>query len=179
MHRLALALSAPALLLAAPAQAISHRHWDRASTVGEASLVAFALGLPAVRGDGKGALQAGGSIAAAAAVTTGLKHAFPELRPDRSDRLSFPSGHTSVSFAAAASVQQRYGWKLGLPATVAAGFVGLARVEARKHHWYDVAVGAGVGELSGILITSRRAKRVRVLPYADTQGAGVVAGLRF
>jgi membrane-associated phospholipid phosphatase len=179
MRTLGLALAASALLLAAPAQAAARKDWDRASTAGEAGLVALALGLPAAKGDGKGAVQAGASMAAALGVTTGLKHGFPELRPDESDRLSFPSGHTSVSFAAAATIQQRYGWKIGLPATVAAGFVGLARVEARKHHWYDVAVGAGIGELSGILITSRRGQRVEVLPFADTKGGGFVAGMRF
>src|SRR4051794_24088854 len=141
---------------ATPASARNEKAWDDASTIGRDVLVLTALGVPAAHGDWQGDLQAGGSMGAAFIVTDGLKQAFPEARPDLSNRKSFPSGHTSVSFAAAASLQNRYGWKVGLPAQLLASFVGLSRVEARKHHWYDVVVGAGIGEASGFLITSRR-----------------------
>src|SRR5439155_24240523 len=103
------------------------------------------------------------SMGSAFLLTAGLKEAFPEWRPDHSDRKSFPSGHTSISFAAAASLQNRYGWKVGLPAQLVATFVGVSRIEARKHHWYDVAVGAGVGDASGFLLISRHDSKVRVL----------------
>src|SRR3546814_3471276 len=46
----------------------------------------------------------------------GLKEVFPSRRPDGSDDKSFPSGHTSTSFAAAATLHNRYGWEAGLPA---------------------------------------------------------------
>ena len=172
-------LAIPALLLASPAAAGDHKGWEHASSIGRTTLVAIALGLPAARGDGTGALEAGGSMGAALLVTAGLKEAFPERRPDGSDFKSFPSGHTSVSFAAAASLQNRYGWAVGLPAQAVAAFVGLARVEARKHHWYDVVAGAAIGEASGFLITSRRNERVRVLPWGDTKGGGATVAMRF
>jgi membrane-associated phospholipid phosphatase len=171
--------AAVALTLAEPAQAASPQDWDTASSLGEALLVAAAIGLPAADGDSRGSLEAAGSIAGAFAVTEGLKTAFPELRPDRSDRRSFPSGHTSVSFAAAASLHQRRGWRVGLPATLAAAFVGFARVEANKHHWYDVAAGAAIGEAAGMLITSPRESRVRLFPWGDTHGGGVAVTMRF
>jgi membrane-associated phospholipid phosphatase len=153
--------------------------WADASDVGRAALVAAALGVPLVQGDGDGALQAAGSIVAAGAVSYGLKEAFPELRPDRSDRKSFPSGHTSVSFAGAATLQNRYGWKVGLPAQFVAAFVGFARVKADKHHWYDVVAGAAIGEASGFLITSRHDANVRVIPWGDTKGGGLTMAARF
>jgi len=171
-----------AALLAAipsPACALDRHGWDRASTIGEAGLVVAALGVPAIKGDGRGALEAGGGIGAAALVSRGLKEAFPELRPDRSDRRSFPSGHASISFAAAASLHQRYGWRVGAPATLVAAFVGYGRIAADKHHWYDVVVGAGIGEASGFLIGSPRNGHVRVFPWGDTHGAGATLGARF
>ena len=118
-------------------------------------------------------------MAGAFLASEGLKQVFPEERPDLSNRKSFPSGHTSVSFAAAASLQNRYGWKVGVPAQILAGFVGLSRVEARKHHWYDVLAGAAIGETSGFLITSRRNSDVRVIPWGDTRSAGVAMSMQF
>lgn len=164
--------------VATPAAA-STKSWDNASTVGLGILAAAALGVPAVQGDWKGDLQAVESMGAAFAVTEGLKAAFPERRPDNSDNKSFPSGHSSMSFAAAATLQNRYGWEVGLPAQVLASFVGFARVKARKHHWYDVVAGAAIGETSGFLLTSKRNSNVRILPWGDTKGAGIALGMRF
>lgn len=171
-------LSAATLCLATPAQA-SDKTWDDAGSVARDALVVAAFGIPAVQGDWDGALQAGGSIGGAMVVTYGLKEAFPERRPDGSDRKSFPSGHTSVSFAAAASLQNRYGWQVGVPAQLVAAFVGLSRVESRKHHVHDVLVGAVIGEASGFLITRKASDRVQVFPWGDTKGGGIAMTMRF
>lgn len=168
----AVTICAGTLACASPGWA-SDRGWDHASSIGRDVLVAVAIGVPLVTGDGPGVLQAGGSLGASELAVLGLKEAFPELRPDRSDRKSFPSGHTAVSFASAATLQNRYGWKVGLPAQLAAGFVGVARVKADKHHWYDVAAGAVIGEISGFLITSPKDEQVKVFPWADSKGGGV------
>jgi len=87
------------LLAAAPmqAQAKIEKAWATASDVGVAGLSLAALGLPIAQGDTQGAFQAAGSLDASALITTGLKYTFPELRPDSSDRKSFPSGHTGSS----------------------------------------------------------------------------------
>lgn len=153
--------------------------WRDIGNVGRDVLVVAALGVPLARGDTAGALQAGGSLGSAEIVSLGLKEAFPETRPDGSDRKSFPSGHTAISFASAATLQNRYGWKVGLPAQVLAAMVGVSRVNADKHHWYDVLAGAGIGETAGFLITSRRDERVRVMPWGDTSSAGVSVSARF
>ena len=166
-------------LLSPPACARDTKAWGTASSVGRDALVVAALGVPAIQGDWTGDLETGGSMIAAFGITEGLKHAFPEERPDGSDDQSFPSGHASVSFAAAASLQNRYGWRIGLPAQLVAAFVGLGRVEARKHHWYDVVAGAAIGEGAGFLITSKRDSDVRVLPWGDTTGAGAAITMRF
>jgi membrane-associated phospholipid phosphatase len=162
-----------------PAFAADEADWGTASSIARDGLVLAALGLPALKGDWQGDLQAAASMGSAGALTFGLKETFPETRPDLSDRKSFPSGHTSVSFAAAATLQNRYGWEVGIPAQIVAGFVGLARVQARKHHWHDVAVGAAIGEASGFLLTSKRSDRIRILPWGDTQAAGFTVASRF
>ena len=101
------------LLSVSPAQ-VSEKGWSDAGTAAEIGLVVIALGAPAVQEDWNGNLQAAGSIAAAGLITQGLKETFPKLRPDGSDYRSFPSGHTSVFFAAAATIINRYGWKAGI-----------------------------------------------------------------
>jgi membrane-associated phospholipid phosphatase len=167
-----------AMLAATPCAASNHG-WSQASSIGRDALVVAALGVPATQGDWMGDVQAGGSILLAGGAAYGLKEAFPEERPDRSDNKSFPSGHSAVSFAAAATIENRYGWKIGLPAFALATFVGVARVEARKHHWYDCAAGAAIGTGSGFLLTSQRNNRVRLTPWADGGGGGVALTARF
>ncbi len=170
------------MLVAAPvsAQAKNEKAWGTASDVGVAGLSIAALGVPIAKGDKQGAFQAAGSIGASALISTGLKEAFPELRPDGSDRKSFPSGHTSTAFAAAATLYNRQGAGVGIPAMLVASFVGVARVQADKHHWYDVVVGAGIGTASGFLITNRRSERqALILPWGDSKSAGVSVAMRF
>ena len=167
-----------ALGLAAPAAA-SEKGWDDAGTIAKNALVVAAFAVPAVQEDWDGALQAGGSIGGTILITQGLKEAFPSRRPDGSDDRSFPSGHTSTSFAAAATLHNRYGWEAGLPAYVVASFVGLWRVEARKHRVGDVLVGAAIGTATGHLVTRKANERVQIIPWGDTKGAGVDVTLRF
>ena len=177
-HYCLAAVTAASLGVAAPAHA-SDKGWDNTGSIARDALVVAAFGVPAVQGDWDGVLQAGGSMGAAAGVTYGLKEAFPEQRPDRSDNKSFPSGHSSISFAAAATLQNRYGWQVGLPAQVVAAFVGLSRVEADKHHVHDVLVGAAIGEASGFLITRKASDRIQIFPWGDTKGGGVSVTMRF
>ena len=155
------------------------RGWVQTSDIGRDVLIAAALGVPAVQGDWKGDLQAGESLIAGGGAALLLKEIFPEERPDHSDRKSFPSGHSTEAFAAAATLQNRYGWKAGLPAFALASLVATARVEGRKHHWYDVAAGAAIGSGSGFLLTSRPSQAVRLTPWGDSKGGGVSLVTRF
>ena len=179
-----LAAVIPVLALSAPVAATSHHGWDQASTIGVGLLGAGALGVPLIGNDvvgtdSAGLLMAGGSLLAGGAVAEGLKQIVHEERPDRSDDKSFPSAHTAVAFAAAMTLERRYGWQYGLPATVVATFVGVARVEARKHHWYDVAAGAAIGTGSAFLVTRPLDDHVQLVPWAGRHGGGMAASLRF
>lgn len=73
------------------------------------------------------------------------------------DRQSFPSGHTTVAFAAAAALTSevqrlwpKYTWPAGIALYGSATIVGLARMYHNKHWASDVALGAGIGTLAGL-----------------------------
>ncbi|MFN3863829.1 MAG: phosphatase PAP2 family protein [Erythrobacter sp.] len=180
LRRCAFALVAPAVLASQSAQAASPLDWDTASDIGVGALVLWSLGVPVAQGDTQGALQAGASVAVGFGAAQGLKQAFPESRPDGSGNDSFPSGHTATAFAAATSILDRRGTGEGIPALALASFVGLARVEADKHHWYDVIAGAAIGSASGLLITRhQRPDAPRMVVWGDFHGGGVTYAARF
>ncbi len=167
------------LMLASPAQA-GRDDWAEASDYGLHGLMfASVIGVPAIEGDFEGGARAFGAIGTTWVATTILKRTIREERPDGSDNLSFPSGHSSRSFAAAASLHKRYGWKYGIPAHAVAGFVGLARVKAKKHYVHDVIAGAALGEAAGWLISERKDSKVQWLPWGDTHSAGATLTYRF
>ncbi len=170
----------PLLLAGQPALASSQDDWATASDIGVGSLVLWSIGVPAAKGDSHGALQAGASAAVGFGVAQGLKQVFPEMRPDGSGNDSFPSGHTATAFAAATSILERRGAGEGIPALAVASFVGLARVQADKHHWYDVVAGAVIGSASGLLITRhRRPDAPLVMLWGDFHGGGLTYAARF
>ncbi|HVC20441.1 MAG TPA: phosphatase PAP2 family protein [Vicinamibacterales bacterium] len=81
-------------------------------------------------------------------VTDALKIAVRRTRPNGAN-YSFPSGHTSVTFASATVLARAYGWKVGLPAFLAATYVGASRIESRHHYLSDVVFGAAIGIAGG------------------------------
>ena len=110
-----------------------------------------------------------------------LKFAVHKKRPDGSNNLSFPSGHTSITFANAAFVQRRYGWAWGAPAYAVAAYVGWARTYARRHDWWDVAAGALIGAGSAYIYTRpfARDNKLVISPVSDGNSFGVYASLVF
>ncbi len=86
-------------------------------------------------------------------VTQILKYSTRESRPNRKDRKSFPSGHTSSAFAFASSVGAIHGWEWGIPAYAVATFVGISRMNDNAHWLHDVIGGAAIGIGYGLGIT--------------------------
>jgi len=79
-------------------------------------------------------------------LTTGLRVGFNETslgeRPNGGG-YGFPSGHVAFVMSGATFLGQRYGWKWGTPAYLAAAYVAYVRVDEHKHHLRDVlAAGA-------------------------------------
>lgn len=108
-----------------------------------------------------------------AVFTQGLKLAVGRRRPDGT-RYSFPSGHTSATFATATVLRRHFGWKVGVPAYAFASYVGGSRLQENKHYASDVIVGAALGIASGRAVTVGRGRATfAVSPFASRGGAGI------
>jgi hypothetical protein len=109
----------------------------------------------------------------AQALTAGIKLTARRHRPDGGE-YSFPSGHSSVTFATATVVQRHFGWKAGIPAYALASYVAASRVHVKRHFASDVAFGAALGIISGRTVTIGRGRaRFAVSPAVSSQHAGV------
>jgi membrane-associated phospholipid phosphatase len=164
---------------AAPAAAVTNSQWDDAGTVVTLGLVAGGYGVSVIKDDWRGAESLTFGLVGSGATTEVLKHLIHEDRPDGSGDDSFPSGHATIAFASAGYIQARYGWRMGLPATVAAAFVGFTRIEADKHYWYDVVAGAAIGEVWAWVLTKPLNDNIEVVPWGGTKGGGVSVNARF
>ncbi len=107
------------------------------------------------------------------ALTHGLKVTTHRLRPDGTG-LSFPSGHSATSFAAATVLQRRYGWKAGVPAYALASYVAASRVNDRRHFASDVIFGAGLGIAVGLTVTRDMPGGGSIVPVMTRGGVGAV-----
>lgn len=74
-----------------------------------------------------------------------LKRTVQRQRPDGSDRLAFPSGHTSTMAAAAMSLYEFYGWRVGVPAFALTWLTAASRLTVDKHWLSDTVGGTVVG----------------------------------
>jgi membrane-associated phospholipid phosphatase len=148
---------------------------ETAGNAAKFALPVAGLVLNIVHDDAEGALQLGASLLGAYGTSRLLKEIVREERPDKSGMDSFPSASTASSFAAASSIQARYGWNYGLPAYAVAAFVGYSRVAADKHHWHDVAAGAALGWVVGQLVTSSYRPLPEIQAYAGAEGAALQA----
>jgi membrane-associated phospholipid phosphatase len=106
-------------------------------------------------------------------LTAGIKLSARRTRPDGGE-YSFPSGHSSVTFATAPVVQRHFGWKGGIPAYALASYVAASRVQTRRHFTSDVAFGAAIGIVAGRTVTVGRGNaRFTASPDVSPQKAGV------
>lgn len=109
------------------------------------------LGLEA-RNSLKNRLLVGASAYTITAIlVNGIKYSTKILRPDGSQRNSFPSGHTAVAFTGAEILWQEYKneslW-VGISGYSLATFTAYMRIYNQRHWASDVLAGAGIGILS-------------------------------
>jgi len=106
--------------------------------------------------------------------TYAIKVASDRTRPNGGS-YSFPSGHSSTSFATAMVLEEHFGWKLGVPAFAVAAYTAGSRVVANDHWASDVIFGAALGMASGRTVTIQlREARVSVAPLAAPGGGGAL-----
>lgn len=153
----------------------------------ETAGTAVAIAMPLVAGgiafshdqDWTGIAQLGVDTIGTVGIAYGLKHVIREERPDHSDFQSMPSDTAALAFAPAAFLWDRYGWRYGVPAYLAAAFVGYSRVDADKHHWYDVAASAGIAWGVSQIFTTEYHRPYQVYTYATPDSAYVKVTYNF
>ena len=106
-------------------------------------------------------------------MTVGLKLAADRTRPNGGG-MSFPSGHSSATFASVTVLTEHYGWKFGLPAYAVASFIGWTRVRDQQHWLSDVIFGSTIGIVAGHTVTlGHRYPKWSVVPVAVPSGGGI------
>ena len=105
-------------------------------------------------------------------VVTPMKLIVGRQRPDGSNSLSFPSGHSANAFALAAVLSRRYGKGVGIPLYAFTAVVPAARIHDRHHFFSDVVAGAILGSIAGCAVTRQEAEEqvVTWVPVYTTRG---------
>jgi membrane-associated phospholipid phosphatase len=106
-------------------------------------------------------------------LTQTIKYAVDRTRPDGGHH-SFPSGHSSATFATATVLARHFGWRIGAPAYVLAGYVAASRLSENQHFASDVIFGAGIGIVSARAMTiGKRTAALTVTPLPMRGGGGI------
>jgi membrane-associated phospholipid phosphatase len=130
------------------------------------------------------------SAAATTALVYALKYTVAEERPDKSDKLSFPSGHTAVAFAFATVLKNEFKSQTVVPAIIGyslASAVGTMRIANDKHWYADVLCGAGLGIATAEVIDLLNKKikykkdesQLGIIPVLNTTNFGLLAIKKF
>lgn len=117
-----------------------------------------------------------------------LKHLIKEERPDGSNQLSFPSGHTATAFSSAQFMFREYkdnNFWLSISGYSFAVFTGVYRTLNDKHWVGDVVIGAGLGVLStemaywlypkinGLLSGKDKGATMMIMPFYQHKAFGI------
>jgi PAP2 superfamily len=109
-------------------------------------------------------------------ITSTMKLSFNRTRPSGGP-YSYPSGHTSTAFTSAGVIYYDLGPKYGIPALVAATYVGFSRLQENKHYLSDIIAGAILGTYIGYKVTHRdelsRNLKFKPLAYDGAFGASI------
>ncbi|HUT53369.1 MAG TPA: phosphatase PAP2 family protein [bacterium] len=82
-----------------------------------------------------------------------IKPIAGKQRPDHSDNLSFPSGHTGTAFCTAAVIHHRLGWHYGAPAYALAVVTAMSRMDVQAHWLSDTVMGAAIAMVTGYAVS--------------------------
>jgi membrane-associated phospholipid phosphatase len=116
-----------------------------------------------------------------------LKKTTHQERPDGSDYLSFPSGHTAEAFASAEFLRREYAQRspwYGIGGYLMAAVTGYLRMYNNKHYLSDLIGGAGIGIASTDLsywlypkikrlFSLTHKHSIMILPFYQQGGAGI------
>lgn len=130
----------------------------------------------------------GTSMLITSAIVVPLKHIVKEERPDHSNDLSFPSGHTAIAFASAQFMFREYkdtDFLLSISGYSFAVFTGIYRMLNDKHWFGDVVGGAGFGILStelaywlypkinNLLRGKNKSTSTMIMPFYQNKAVGI------
>ena len=136
---------------------------------------ATAYGTTLYLDDTEGQYQFYKSFGTNLAATYALKFSIDKERPNGGSH-SFPSGHTSAAFQGASFIHFRYGLGYGIPAYLAASFVGWSRVDSDAHYTSDVIAGALLGTFSSYYFTTSY-KGYDIKPITMNSGSSSAVGI--
>ncbi len=104
-------------------------------------------------------------------LSTALGQAASWDRAPNGEWGTFPSGHTSSSFAFASVMDHEYGPVVGWPLYALSSFVAWTRLEDREHYLSDVVMGSVLGLVVGHTVASGgeppKLFGGEIFPYAD------------
>ncbi|MBU1260685.1 MAG: phosphatase PAP2 family protein [Planctomycetes bacterium] len=114
-------------------------------------------------------------------VTTLMLKGIVQNHTPNGKNWAWPSGHTASSFCVASVLHEFYGPKVGIPAYLAAGFVGYRMMDSGDHWASDVLFGSVLGYVVGHAIAGEN-KQIefagfKVQPLVTTLHAKPSAGI--
>ena len=114
-------------------------------------------------------------------IVEAIKYSVRRERPLREDNTrasgySFPSGHATMTFAAATVLQQHLGWKAAVPTYSIASYVAISRLHDQRHFASDIAFGAATGIIIGRSVTWH-GRNFYGRPVVVPGGAGVMVSM--
>ena len=108
-----------------------------------------------------------------------LSNVVREDRPDHSSMHAFPALPTALAGSSSSFILERYGWREGLPAFAASGFVSFALNQAKKENWYDTLASSAISAGYWLLITRKFHSRYHVTTNLTAAPGGMFASLSY
>lgn len=115
-------------------------------------------------------------------LTMALKYTVHEKRPGYpDDPHSFPSGHSSASFAFASVVAAQHGWVWGGAAHALASFIAISRSNDDFHYLHDITAGITIGASFawGVYYNLEKGNPYWMTVVPAKKGAGLAMGMDF